>query len=383
MKKAQLHPRQKLEVKITDVLSTYKDLKKEIDKAVLDVLDGGRYILGENVKKFEKEFANYCEVKYCVGVGNGLNALELILKAYDIGSGDEVIVPANTYVATVLAVSNVNATPVFVEPEEISYNIDPQKIEKAITKNTKAILAVHLYGQCANIKKIKRICKKYGLKLIEDACQAHGSIHFGYKAGGLGDAAGFSFYPTKNLGAYGDGGAVTTNDKKIADYIRMARDYGSEKKYFNLIKGINSRLDEIQAAILRIRLKYLDKWNANRQKVAKYYLDKMNVQNKDGFILPTIQKGNNHIWHVFAVRTKKRELLMNFFRKNNIQYLIHYPVPPYNQVAYKELSKLSKYFPITNKLSDEILSLPIGPHMKKEEIKYVCQKVNEFIDRYL
>jgi len=383
MKKMQSKSGKKLEIQITDVGSTYNDLKKEIDKAILGVLNGGRYILGENVKKFEDEFADYCGVRYCVGVGNGLNALELILKAYGIGNGDEVIVPANTYIATVLAVSNVGATPVFVEPEEITFNIDPQKIEKALTKKTKAVLAVHLYGQCADIKKIKKICKKYNLKLIEDAAQSHGSMHFGYKAGSLGDAAGFSFYPTKNLGAYGDGGAITTNDRKISDYVRMTRDYGSDKKYFNLIKGVNSRLDEVQAAILRVKLRHLEKWNANRQKVAKYYFSKMNIQNKDGFELPKIQKGNNHVWHLFVIRTKKRQLLMDFLKENGIQYLIHYPIPPYSQVAYKEFNKLASHFPITNKLSDEILSLPIGPHMKEKEMKYVCQKINQFIGKYL
>lgn len=381
MSKIKLPVKRKIEV--SDILSSYKNLEEEINNSVLGFFNSGRYMLGENVKKFEEEFANYCGVKYCIGVGNGLNALELILRAYNIGEGDEVIAPANTYIATILAISSVRAKPVLVEPDEESYNIDPEKIEKAITKNTKAILPVHLYGQCANMREINKIGKKYKLKIIEDAAQAHGAMNFGHKAGSLGDAAGFSFYPTKNLGAYGDAGAVTTNDDKIAEYVRMARNYGQKNKYVNELKGANSRLDELQATILRIKLKYLDKWNNKRNKIAQYYLKNMNPKKKKEFILPATKEGNNHIWHVFVVRTKKRDLLINFLAENSIESLIHYPIPPYKQAAYSELKSSSNKFPLTNNISNEVLSLPIGPHMKKDETKYVCDKINEFIDKYL
>ena len=372
-----------MQVKFLDVGAGYPELKRQIDKAVLEVFSGGWYILGENVEKFEKEFANYCQVKYCIGVGNGLNALELILKAYVIGEGDEVIVPANTYIATILAITNVGATPVFVEPDEKSYNIDPEKIGKAVTKKTKAILPVHLYGQCANMQKINKIGKKHKLIVIEDAAQAHGALHHGKKAGSLGDAAGFSFYPGKNLGAYGDAGAITTNDKIVADYVRIARDYGSSKKYVNEIKGVNSRLDEIQAAILRVKLKHLDRWNKRRVNIANYYLSHLNPKNKKGFVLPMEEKGNKHAWHLFVVRTKKREELINFFKKNNIGYLIHYPIPAYKQKAYKEFNSISKKYSLSNLLADEVISLPIGPHLSLGQAKYIVDKVNKFIEDYL
>jgi len=370
-----------MEVKFLDLEAAYLELKSEIDKAVKKVLKSGWYILGENVEAFEEEFANYCGVKYCIGVGCGLDALELILRAYNIGVGDEVIVPSNTYIATVLAVSNVGATPVFVEPDEETYNIDPEKIEEKITKKTKAIIAVHLYGQCADIIKIKSTCKKYDLILIEDAAQAHGAEHFGKKAGSLGDAAGFSFYPGKNLGALGDGGAVTTNDKTIAEYVRIARNYGSEKKYYNSIKGVNSRLDEIQAAVLRVKLKYLDEWNKRRNKFAHLYIKNLS-KNFQHISLPKILSGNRHVWHLFVIRIKEREKLINYLNKKSIGWLIHYPVSPYNQVAYKEMNHLNKEFSLTNRSVNEILSLPMGPHLKEEELKYVCRTMNIFIERY-
>ena len=372
-----------MKVSFLDIGATYKELKKEIDKAISSVLNGGWYVLGKNVEEFEKEFAKYCGTKYCVGVGNGMDALELILRAYDIKEGDEVIVPANTYIATSLAVNLVGATPVFVEPEETSYNIDPAKIENAITKKTRAVIAVHLYGQCAVIKKIKPLCKKYHLKLIEDAAQAHGALHYGKKSGSLGDAAGFSFYPGKNLGAYGDAGAVTTNDAKIASYVRIARNYGSEKKYYNVVKGFNSRLDELQATILRVKLKHLDDWNKRRKKIADYYLTHLNPQNNPSFILPKKGEGNSHIWHLFVIRTKKRNQLIKVLKGGKIEYLIHYPLPFYKQKAYKEVNNLAKDFPISNTLSKEVLSLPIGPHLRQMEIEYACLTVNTFIKKYL
>lgn len=372
-----------MKIPFLDIGATYKELKIEIDKAVNNVLDGGWYILGKNVDEFEKEYARYCGTKYCVGVGNGMDALELILRAYNIGVGDEVIIPANTYIATSLVVNLVGATPVLVEPEETTYNIDSAKIESAITKKTKAIIAVHLYGQCADIKKIKNLCKKYNIKLIEDAAQAHGALHYGKKSGSLGDAAGFSFYPGKNLGAYGDAGAVITNDAKVAYYVKIARNYGSEKKYFNLVKGFNSRLDEIQAAILRVKLNHLDDWNNRRKKIADYYLSHLNPQKNPSFVLPIIGKNNSHIWHLFIIRTKKRNQLMKMLEEKEIGHLIHYPLPLYKQKAYKELNHLSKNFPISNSMSEEVLSLPIGPHLKLDDIYYVCSTVNTFIKKSL
>ncbi len=372
-------PKTDTKIKFLNVGATYTELKKEIDKAVSGVLERGWYILGENVEKFETEFARYCNVKYCIGVGNGLNALELILKAYQIGPGDEVIVPANTYIATILAISNVGATPVPIEPEIATYNIDPTKIEKAITKRTKAVLAVHLYGQCADIRSVKPLCRKYNLKLIEDAAQAHGAMHFNKKAGSLGDAAGFSFYPGKNLGAFGDAGAVTTSDRKVADYIRMARDYGQARKYINPIKGVNSRLDELQAAVLRVKLKYLDKWNERRTKLAKYYLNNLKFNNQ--FMPPDVLEGNKHIWHLFVVRVKQRREFMKYLLRQKIDFLIHYPVPYYRQKAYRECLCLNKKFPIANILADEVISLPIGPHLSLDECRYVCEKLNGYIEQ--
>lgn len=367
-----------MKVKFLDLIAAYLELKIEIDDALRKVLENGRYILGEDVEQFEREFAQYCGSKYCVSVGSGLSALELILKAYQIGPGDEVIVPSNTYIATVLAVSNVGALPVFVEPDVKTYNIDSTKIEAAITGRTKAIIAVHLYGQTADIKRIRPICQRYSLKLIEDAAQAHGAEHFGKKAGSLSDAAGFSFYPGKNLGAYGDGGAITTNDESVAKYVRIARNYGSEKKYYNSIKGVNSRLDEIQAAILRVKLKYLDQWNARRNKIAQYYLDHINSNKREDFILPKCLKGNTHVWHLFVVRLIKRDEFLIYLKENGIDCLIHYPVPPYSQVAYKEMNHIKEKFPITNRLSDEIVSIPIGQHLTQQEIEYICRTINVY-----
>jgi len=372
-----------MNVEFLELKSTYFELKSEIDRAVVGVLESGRYILGENVESFEKEFARYCGSKYCVSVGSGLSALELILKAYGIGPGDEVIVPSNTYIATVLAVSNAGATPVFVEPDKNTYNIDPSGIESNITKNTKALIAVHLYGQTADIEKIKPICKSHGLKLIEDAAQAHGAEHRAVKAGSLGDAAGFSFYPSKNLGAFGDGGAVTTGDESVAGFIRLAANYGSDKKYYNPIKGVNSRLDEVQAAVLRVKLKYLDKWNAQRAELARYYMEHLNPRNNKDFIKPHCGSGNKHVWHLFVVRTSKRRELIAHLDKHSIGYLIHYPVPPYQQGAYKELSHLNERFCLTSKLSDQILSLPMGIHLTEEHLDYTCRVINDFIENAL
>lgn len=368
-----------MKVDFLDLKASYLELKKEIDAAVRKVLENGWYILGENIELFEKEFALYCGSRYCISVGSGLSALELILKAYQFGQQDEVIVPANTYIATALAVSNVGATPVFVEPDEKTYNLDPNRIEDAITEKTKAVIAVHLYGQPADIKRIKPVCKKYNLKLIEDAAQAHGAEHWRKKAGVLGDAAGFSFYPTKNLGAFGDGGAVTTDDESLAEYVRVARNYGSNKKYYNSIKGENSRLDEIQAAILRVKLRHLNQWNEKRAQVAQNYKELLDSYQSKNFILPGCLEGNKHIWHLFVIRTSERDKLIAYLNRHSIGHLIHYPVPPYHQDAYKEYRYLGKNFPLTNKLSDEVLSLPMGTHLTQQQVEYVCDILKDFI----
>lgn len=372
-----------MKVKFLDLAATYQELKYEIDEEIEKVLTDGHYILGESVSRFEQEFAKYCKVKYCIGVGNGMDALELILRAYDIGPGDEVIVPANTYIATALVVSLVGAVPILIEPHSHTYNIDCSRIESAISKKTKAIIAVHLYGQCADINEIKKICRKYHLKLIEDAAQAHGAEYWGKKAGGLGDASGFSFYPGKNLGAYGDAGAITTNDRKVAEYVRLARNYGSQVKYHNLIKGFNTRLDEIQAAILLIKLKYLDLWNKRRGSIATYYLSHINPTHNENFILPKVSRGNKHIWHLFVIRTKKRDQFIAYLKEKRVGSLVHYPIPFYTQPAYRELSKISGKFPLSNQIAQEATSIPIGPHLAKSQMEYVVKTVNSFIKNYL
>jgi len=369
-----------MKIPFLDLKKTYLELKEEIDCAVGDVLKGGWYILGENVRCFEEEFAVFCGCRYCVGVGSGMDALELLLKAHGVGPGSEVIVPANTYIATALAVSNVGAKPVLVEPDEKTCNIDPSRIEAVITSKTSAVLAVHLYGQTAEMNKIREICQEHSLKFFEDAAQAHGATHFGIKAGALGDAAGFSFYPGKNLGAFGDAGAVTTNDPEVAEYVRMARDYGSQKKYYNSIKGVNSRLDEIQATVLRVKLRHLDEWNRRRSEIACFYLDKLKPFGAE-LVLPEIGEGNGHVWHLFTVRSSRRNELQAYLEGKGIGTLIHYPVPLYSQAAYKEMNHLSNNYPISNAIAEQTLSLPMGPHLSKKEAAYVCEAVTEGVKK--
>lgn len=333
------------------------------------------FILGPNVEVFETEFSQYCGTEHCISCGNGLDALSIILRGYDIGEDDEVIVPSNTYIATALAVSYVGAKVIFVEPDINTFNIDINKIEAAITNKTKAIIAVHLYGRPAETDKIKILCKKYNLKLIEDAAQAHGAIYNGKKTGNLGDAAGFSFYPGKNLGALGDGGAIVTNDSALAEKVRAIRNYGSKIKYYNEYKGINSRLDEIQAAFLSVKLKHLDKWNADRQKSANIYLEK--IKNSK-IILPSINSVNESIWHVFTIRTEYRDDLLKYLKDNGIETLIHYPVPIHLQKAYKDWGYTVGDFPIAEAISKTVLSLPIWYGMKYDEINYIIDILNKW-----
>ena len=348
--------------------------EKLLESVFKKVLNSGTYIKGSEVSLFEKEFSVFCSTKYCVGVGSGLDALYLILKSIGIGDGDEVIVPAHTFIATWFSVSNTGAKVVPVEPEKSSYNINPDLVESKITKKTKAIVVVHLYGQPVELQKIKNIAHKYNLKLVEDASQAHGALYKDKKIGSFGVAAAFSFYPTKNIGAFGDAGAITTNNKTIATKIRMLANYGSLKKYNHRIIGFNSRLDEIQAALLRFKLKKINKENLVRRKIACRYLNQ--IKNPK-ILMPSISKNSNHVWHLFVIRTKFRKDLIDYLKKNSIETMIHYPIPPHLSQAYKKEMALTN-LNITTQISKEIISLPIYPSLKNEEIIKIISIVNKF-----
>jgi dTDP-4-amino-4,6-dideoxygalactose transaminase len=365
-----------MNVPFLDLKTPYRELKEELDAAYSTVMDSGWFILGDEVQAFEKEYAAYCGVKFCLGVANGLDALHLILRAYGIGPGDEVIVPANTYVATWLAVSFAGGRPVPVEPDERTFNLDPSRLEAAITPQTKAIIAVHLYGQPADLDAIISIAMQYGLKVVEDAAQAHGARYKGRRAGGLGDAAGFSFYPGKNLGSFGDAGAVTTNDEELADRISLLRNYGSRVKYHNEMKGFNSRLDELQAALLRVKLRRLDEWNKRRGRIAEFY--RQALGGVTDLILPHVPSWADPVWHLFVVRHAERDRLQQHLAAAGVGTLIHYPHPPHLQVAYEELGYTSGVFPIAEKMAAEVLSLPIGPHMTELQSQHVAAKLAAF-----
>lgn len=354
----------------------HNEIRGNLDTAYKKVIDNNSFIKGIECDLFEKEFAEYCEAKYCVGVATGLDALILILKAMNIKEGDEVILPSNTFIATALAVSYVGATPIFVEPEILTYNINPILIEEKISNRTKAIIAVHLQGRSADMDSINRIARKHHLYVIEDAAQAHGTTYKGKKVGTLSDAAGFSFYPGKNLGALGDGGCVVTNNEKIAEKIRALGNYGSDYKYHHIYKGINSRLDEIQAAFLRCKLPYLDKWNHYRQEVANKYLEKIN----NPLIILPLQSSNdyNHIYHVFVIRCIKRDKLENYLKENGIETVKHYPIPMHLQDAYKDLNIKKGDLPIAEEISKTVLSIPMYYGITDEQINYIIEKINEF-----
>jgi dTDP-4-amino-4,6-dideoxygalactose transaminase len=351
--------------------------RAELIEACTRVIDSGWYIQGNECKEFDKEFAEYCGTKYAIGMANGLDALILILRAYkELGfmkDEDEVIVPSNTYIASILAISQNNLVPVLVEPDINTYLIDPSKIEEKITPKTKAILPVHLYGQTCEMDKINEVAKKYNLKVIEDSAQSHGAFFLDKRSGNLGDASGFSFYPGKNLGALGDGGAVTTNEEELAQTIRALGNYGSHKKYENLYKGLNSRLDEMQAAMLRVKLRYLDEESNKRREIANHYLQ--NIKNEN-IILPTVRTEDNHVWHLFVVRTNKRDELQKYLLENGIQTLIHYPIPPHHQEAYKEWNKDS--YPISEQIHNEVLSIPISGVQSLEDTKKIVQVLNDY-----
>lgn len=359
-----------------DLKSLNAQYRAELIEACTKVIDSGWYVQGNECKEFEKEFAEYCGTKYAIGVANGLDALILILRAYkELGimkDGDEVIVPSNTYIASILAISQNNLVPVLVEPDINTFLINPDRIEEKITSKTKAILPVHLYGQTCEMDKINEIAKKYNLKVIEDSAQSHGAYYKDKRSGNLGDASGFSFYPGKNLGALGDGGAVTTDDEQLANAIKALANYGSHKKYENLYKGVNSRLDEIQAAMLRIKLKYLDIEIEKRREIANYYLK--NIKN-DSVVLPIVRSEDNHVWHLFVIRTKNRDELQKYLAENGIQTLIHYPIPPHKQNAYKEWSNES--YPISEQIHDEVLSLPISSILGLQDAEKIIKIINK------
>tara|TARA_R110002094_G_scaffold211871_3_gene182282 strand:- start:829 stop:1926 length:1098 start_codon:yes stop_codon:yes gene_type:complete len=360
-----------MKVPFLGLKAPHEELRQELLNAFERVLYSGWYVLGNEVKKFEQEFAEYCEAEHCIGVGNGLDALHLILRAYNIGLGDEVIVPSNTYIATWLAASYAGATPVPVEPDARTYNIDPTLIEAAITQHTKAIIAVHLYGQPADMDAINRIAKKHKLKVIEDAAQAHGARYKGQRVGSLGDAAGFSFYPGKNLGALGDGGAVITNDPELAEKVRVLANYGSQEKYHNEVKGFNSRLDELQAAFLREKLIKLDVWNERRKAIAAEYLSRLNGCD---VVSPYVPEWADPVWHLFVIRHPERDALQQRLVEFGIGTLIHYPIPPHRQQAYADAGFLKNDYPLALRMADEVLSLPIGPHLGKDQIKWVIDR---------
>lgn len=357
---------------------SFKPLEKELNiqlhSAFNRVLENSWYIDREEKRKFEEEFALFCGVKYCVGCGNGLDALFLVLKAWGIGLGDEVIIPSNTFIATALAVSRTGATPVLVEPDIQTYNIDPKLIEGKITERTKVIIAVHLYGQPADMDPIRLIAKKYRLKVLEDAAQAHGAFYKDKRVGGLGDAAGFSFYPGKNLGALGDAGCVTTDDEKLASRVRALSNYGSDYKYHHLYKGYNSRLDELQAAFLREKLPFLDKINADRAYSAEKYLKRIK---NPAFILPRVMQGTRPVWHIFAIRVPERDRLVSYLKEKGIQTSIHYPIPLHLQNAYQDLLIKRGMLPISERISQTELSLPIYYGMG-EKVDYVIDTLNNW-----
>jgi dTDP-4-amino-4,6-dideoxygalactose transaminase len=362
-------------VPFLDLNAATAEVRVELDKAIGRVVTSGWYILGSEVGAFEEEFAAFVETDYCVGVGNGLDAIELALRALDIDAGDEVIVPSNTYIATWLAVTRIGALVVPVEPDPETYNLDPWRIEAALSPRTKAMVAVHLYGQPADMDPILEVARTRGLKVIEDAAQAHGARYKGKPVGSLGDAAAWSFYPAKNLGALGDGGAVTTNDRDVADRVRVLRNYGSRSKYVNEVRGVNSRLDELQAAVLRVKLPLLDEWNQRRRRVAARYLDGLRGT---ALRLPATAPGVDPVWHVFVVRSDARDRLNEHLTRNGVQTLIHYPIPPHRQAAYADLGYPIGAFPIAERIHRECLSLPIGPHLTDDQVGAVIDAVRSF-----
>jgi len=361
------------QVPFLDLAKLHEPIRHELDSAYKRVMDSGWFIMGPELEAFESEFAQYCEVKYCIGVGNGLDALHLLLRAYGIGEGDEVIVPSNTFIATWLAVSQCGAIPVPVEPDEKTHNIDPSAIGSAITARTKAIIPVHLYGQTTDMDPINEIARIHGLLVIEDAAQAQGARYNGRRAGSLGHAAATSFYPGKNLGALGDGGAVLTNDQAIANKVRELRNYGSKVKYQHDVAGYNSRLDEMQAAFLRLKLAMLDDWNAARRRVATEYSRQL-VSTE--FNLPFVPDYAEPVWHLYVIRSRKRDLLRKHLESHGVSTVIHYPIPPHRQSCYQRFS--DSKLPLAELLATEVLSLPMSSAMTEDDIGHVIGALKQF-----
>lgn len=352
----------------------HQRLYGELERTFKEILHGECYIRGENCRSFENEFAKYCGAQFCVGVGNGLDAIRLSLLAFNIGSGDEVIVCANTFIATVLAISQTGANPILVDANIETFNMDISKIEEKITANTKAIVPVHLYGRTVGLSQIVNLANKYHLKIIEDAAQAHGALCEGKKVGSRSHAVAFSFYPGKNLGALGDGGAVTTNDSETCEKIRKIANYGSKEKYVHELQGVNSRLDELQAAFLRVKLKYLDSWNEARAEIAEFYEKELD---RKLYTIPKRMRKKENVYHVFPILCKNRKDLQNYLKENGIETNIHYPRPIYRQKAYAEEFE-GQDFPVTDRICEEELSLPIFPGMSREQMEYVVKMVNQF-----
>ncbi len=364
-----------MKIPFLNLKEIYSDLQHDFDNAYKRVMESGWYLNGPEVQSFETSFAKYCGANYCVGVSNGLDALRLILQAYNIGTGDEVIVPAHTFIATWFSVSQTNALPVPVDVKPDTFNINPSLVEKAITKRTKAIIAVHLYGQPADMDALKVIAKKYNLKLIEDAAQAHGATYKNKTVGTLGDAAAFSFYPGKNLGAFGDAGAITTNDSRLADEIKILQNYGSKEKYIHEKMGWNCRMDELQAAFLNVKLANLTDWISQRRKIASIYSSKLS--DIPNFALPKSEGG--HVWHLYVIRYKYRDKLQRKLADKGIETLIHYPTPPHHSPANNNFNLDNNRYPETNKVTDTCLSLPIGPHLNADQATFVSESVKEDI----
>ncbi len=363
-------------IPFVDLPAAYHELRQELDAAYRRVAEAGWFILGEEVETFEREFAGYCGAKHCVGVASGLDALHLILRAEGIGPGDEVIVPANTFIATWLSVSASGATPVPVDVDPATGNMDPDRIPSAVTKRTRAVLPVHLYGLPADIDRIREAAEEHGATVIEDAAQAHGARYKGRRVGCMGKAGAFSFHPTKNLGALGDGGAVVTNDSDLADRVRDLRNYGARTKYVHTVKGTNSRLDALQAAFLRVKLGSLDAWNARRGALAHQYLQEL--ADARGVDLPRVPPWANPCWHLFTIRHLQRDALQASLRKARVEALIHYPVPPHLSEAYAESGWKTGDFPVTERIAKTILTLPMGPHLRPEQVSTVTREVQRF-----
>jgi dTDP-4-amino-4,6-dideoxygalactose transaminase len=373
-----------LKIPFLNLHSAYLELKDEFDAAYHRVMESGWYLLGSELEAFESEFADYCGARHCIGVANGLDALHLVVRAYGIGPGDEVIVPSNTFIATWLAVSYAGAIPVAVEPDPLTHNLNPDLIEAAITPRTKAIMPVHLYGQPADMDPILKIAERHGLKMIEDSAQAQGARYKGRRTGSLGDAAGHSFYPGKNLGAFADAGAVTTNDSDLAEQVRRLRNYGSKQKYHYDALGINSRMDELQAAFLRVKLRKLDDWNARRCNIAGRYLNRLSGSSSEVFsasgfeLLPIVPEWASPVWHLFAIRHPRRDDLQKRLAEQGIQTIIHYPIPPHLSGAFSSFGSQTGSFPVAEALASTVLSLPIGPHLAEEDAEKICQALLEF-----